>query len=515
MLIGHTTSTEGRLSPALLWWCWGLGHLAMAAAHVAYGGMNPDEGFYAAAARSVMSGEMPYRDFGYTQTPLLPYFNGPWLAILGYGLFAQRAVNGLWIALTLVLMGGYLARRHGPLLACVVLLFFSFNAPWMYFTHLGKTYAFCGLLCTLASIFFLSFSPGWRKAALLGFIGVLGVGCRLPSIPFFAALWAASVVEIWREGPRPLFFAVGAPMMLAVVLLGPFWWAAPESATFWTLEFHLVSVPNKDWRLAPSEVFLLAPAICMGTALAWGGWLMQRQWSRPMTLMLGGCLALACNLYPAGVYEEYAVPFLPALAIGIVSALDSHVGLPRHTVKWFVPVMLLAQLAAAPVYNWRNLPERRFTASAWLTPKAPDYNPDLPAQIARVKMVSEKILEPGGHIAGPNIILALTMDRPIDPACRMGPFSATAEIDQTHADKLCLTTPAKLGQMFADPRTQLLAFFNRSLLNYAWSMPSFRNIPMEDRRQWIELFRRDYRVVFQEGDFLLLARAPPDSTARP
>jgi hypothetical protein len=71
-------------------------HLVSACWHVLYGGMNSDEGFYAIAARSVWQGDLPYRDFGHTQMPLLPYINGLMMQFTGFGLFEQRAINGLW-----------------------------------------------------------------------------------------------------------------------------------------------------------------------------------------------------------------------------------------------------------------------------------------------------------------------------------------------------------------------------------------------------------------------------------
>ncbi|HRG56548.1 MAG TPA: hypothetical protein PLG56_10940, partial [Lacunisphaera sp.] len=91
----------------------GVVHATAAFFFIRHGALNPDEGFYAAAARAVWQGEMPYRDFGYTQTPLLPYVNGALLALTGHGLFEQRTINGLWAAAALALAAGWVARRAG------------------------------------------------------------------------------------------------------------------------------------------------------------------------------------------------------------------------------------------------------------------------------------------------------------------------------------------------------------------------------------------------------------------
>jgi 4-amino-4-deoxy-L-arabinose transferase-like glycosyltransferase len=97
-------------------WFWSLGllvvacYLGIAVFHVPYGSMNVDEGFYAAATRAVWRGDVPYRDFGFTQPPLVVYVNAPLLQLTGFGLFQQRALNGLWGLLALLLGARVLAQ---------------------------------------------------------------------------------------------------------------------------------------------------------------------------------------------------------------------------------------------------------------------------------------------------------------------------------------------------------------------------------------------------------------------
>ena len=79
--------------------------------HVCYGDMNTDEGFYAVATRGVAHGKVPYRDFGFTQPPLVFYANSLPLRGIGFGLFAQRALNVLWAAIVLFIAARWLASR--------------------------------------------------------------------------------------------------------------------------------------------------------------------------------------------------------------------------------------------------------------------------------------------------------------------------------------------------------------------------------------------------------------------
>ena len=502
-----TSSASAATRPGVVWLAVAVVYLALAIGSVRFGGMNPDEGFYAAAARAAWQGEMPYRDFGYTQMPLLPYINGVALAWSDFGLFAQRAVNGIWSALTVGLLGCWLTRRHGARPAMVAVLLLAANPAWMYFNHLGKTYAFTGLVALTAAIVHLELKPSWRKCALLGSLGIVGLGCRLPAAPFFALLWLAALVESWprTRGAWPLAGAIVGPLLTAVVLLGPFGLAAAAEFRFWTFDFHRSSLPSKDWQVGWVDHLALAPGAWVAAGFACAVWIGRPRWSPAIALGGAALVTLAANLLPRGTYEEYATPLLPALVLAAAVGLSRLTG---RTATAGGALLLAAQLLLPPALGWRAHPERRFTPAAWLTANAPPYEPALPAQLERVRAAVNHYAGPTGHVVGPNLIVALSSGRPIAPDLRMGPFTATSELSAAAAARLHLATPERLLAEFSDPRCRLLAFFTRPLLNYAWSMPSFANLPQADRRAWVELFRRDFEVVLQEGDFLLLARRP-------
>jgi 4-amino-4-deoxy-L-arabinose transferase-like glycosyltransferase len=88
-----------------------------------YGVINADEGFYAIAARSVSEGKIPYRDFAYTQMPFLPYLNGLWMEIFGFGLLQQRLINASWSLLGLFAVFGNLRRKYNNALPGFVAAF--------------------------------------------------------------------------------------------------------------------------------------------------------------------------------------------------------------------------------------------------------------------------------------------------------------------------------------------------------------------------------------------------------
>src|SRR5271157_940728 len=52
--------------------------------------IDPDEGYYLMASRLVMQHKLPYLDFFYQQTPLLPYVYGLWMKLFGVSWFSAR-----------------------------------------------------------------------------------------------------------------------------------------------------------------------------------------------------------------------------------------------------------------------------------------------------------------------------------------------------------------------------------------------------------------------------------------
>ena len=77
--------------------------LVIAVANIVLGNLNLDEGWYLQAAANVAAGKMPYRDFFFTQAPLLPRVYGLLLPLWApAGVLGGRivtAVIGLFAAL--------------------------------------------------------------------------------------------------------------------------------------------------------------------------------------------------------------------------------------------------------------------------------------------------------------------------------------------------------------------------------------------------------------------------------
>jgi len=489
----------------------GVIHLTSARWHIRYGGFNTDEGFYAIATRAVAQGEMPYRDFGFTQTPLVLYANALPLQLAGFGLFSQRAINGLWGAIALALAATWLARRTRPGWALAFAGLFSLSAPWMYFIHLGKTYGFTTLLVTVASWAFLAMDRGPRRNFVLGILAVLGVGTRLPAAPFFGMLWLLGLWPGGRPTVRETVAAFAGVVATALVVILPFWLSAPEAVRFWIFDFHRESVPLKDWHVAWTDIASLAPAVWVLAAAGIFSAIRQHCWAAPETgVILAALVTLAANLLPGGAYQEYGVPFLLPLAMASVALVyDGFSAEKKIGAAALAGVVLAAHFFTGPLLLSNEAAVRCGTLSQWLPPHAPAYNRELPTQLDAARQVVERSLAPIAPFIGPNLILAAETGRFVPRVLRMGPFSFTVEIPPERAARLHLATHEQLDAWFADPSVTVLGFFRRHQLNYAWSMPSFDQLRPEFHAQWFAPVFRDFVTAYASGEFLILVRKNP------
>jgi hypothetical protein len=483
-------------------------HLASAAFHILFGPLNPDEGFYGIAARAITQGALPYRDFGYSQPPVLPFVNGAVMRLIGFGLVQQRLANGLWGALALGLGAWLVARRTRPLLGLLVALAFSLWPPWMYFIHLGKSYALTSLAASAAAWVFLQWPRARRKHLVLSALAALGIGCRLASAPYFLALWLAVFWDGGRPSARQTILAVAElGGFLAVVFL-PLWLVAPESMSFWVFQFHTLSLQHKGWRLGAIELLWLAPAgwiaLLLSVALA-----RRRLWPRRETILAAAALlGLATNVLPGGALAEYGVPFLLPLALALILVVaDFTRAWPLPHRAGLVAALLAIHLGANPISNLMHSASPRGNAQSLFLPLAvSDYDFGLPSRNAHIRAMVEQLLPPGQPLIGPNLIPALEANRPVPLDLAMGFFSVTRELPAARAHRLHLATDGEIAGYLADPRVTMLSFADRLEMNYGWSMPSF-DVPAEGLPpRWAEVVIRDFVVVYKGGHYVFLAR---------
>ena len=96
--------TLGLVAATLLMW------LLLAVGNIYWSDLNQDEGWYVYAADQIVDGHMPYRDFAFTQGPVLPYIYGfirP--ALVDVGMEGMRWFTLLLFLPTLMVSSRYCA----------------------------------------------------------------------------------------------------------------------------------------------------------------------------------------------------------------------------------------------------------------------------------------------------------------------------------------------------------------------------------------------------------------------
>jgi hypothetical protein len=301
------------------------------AAYVARGRVNADEGWYLYASRLVYQGKLPFRDFSFTQMPLLPYVYGlP--QVVGYSLRLGRVVS-LAFALTGVVLCVRVAWREAGRFAAlaVVVLCCAFPAG-IYNLTLTKTYAM--VACFLAVILFAltgkrERAGSWLLATTASMLLLL---TRTSGFP--VTLLVVGYVLLCAPSVRTRVIAA-AITAVALVVAAAFVLVDPSAARFGLVEFHQLLWHHANTRTRIEEIFrqripdwaqdyfgYVALGIAALLAAASSRGLRRYLRENPVYVVLFvGIIGYLATQLPAGQWApvEYATPVLPvAVTIAIV-----------------------------------------------------------------------------------------------------------------------------------------------------------------------------------------------------
>jgi hypothetical protein len=167
-----------------------------------------DEGYYTSAARLVWEGKVPYRDFSYQQTALLPYLYSWVWAIHPRSLVAMRMLSSVFGGAAVFLWGIWLfsLKRLPTKAAVATFAVILLNPYWVSWNVTVKTFAAANLLMSIATIsLYGGLQSGQRKWFFVG--GVALGACAsvralyAPLVPF-VLLWL--LYREWKSSQRRL-----------------------------------------------------------------------------------------------------------------------------------------------------------------------------------------------------------------------------------------------------------------------------------------------------------------------
>ena len=467
-----------------------------AALAVWWGGVNQDEGWYLYASKLVGEGKLPYRDFFFTQGPVLPFL---YSVMPIRGLLSGRLVTLAFSVLaTLVSMA--LARRlvspeRRGAAALTVFAMLACNIYHVYFTTIPKTYAIGSLFVVVG---FLLLSRGWHFLSAVSFafasgtrislvliLGVVGVALLVTRFRELKWLWfgvggvfglflvygffaidqqslrgllAAQAYHAGRGGFDP-FFAVGAVSRLArgYLALGAVLFAAA-----FLKRVHGEPLPVRHWGVAELE----SPSPMM--------WMMGLSFAAVFLLQMSAP-------FP---YDDYEVPIMPLLAV-LISVWYANRAPAVHggvSHLWF-PVFAagMCAFASPQIQDWMTNGQDRF----WSLKKEK-------SELAQMRDVARQLeaLDPGGEMLfTQDLYLAVEMGRKVPEGLEMGPFSYFPAMSTADAEALHVMNGERLEALIDSAPCRLAAY---SGYGFAIEVPKGTPTPVETRRMFGDRLLRKY-----------------------
>lgn len=433
--------------------------VVLASVAVWWGGLNQDEGWYLYAANLVAEGKIPYRDFFFTQGPIMPIVYsmvaGVWRSwgILGARIFTMLiGVLGIIFAVALSKRMAPDDRKHEA--ALMVLLLLGVNLYHLYYLTIPKTYALVSLFVMVA-FYLLEVSAAGTLAAGLALAFAAGTRISAGALLIMVGLWLL-FTRRWRSLG---YFCVGGIVGIAIVF-GPFLFDDQSRAGIFAAQAYHAARSGFDITWIVGSLSRLV------------------RWYLPIFILLGmggfkhGRLLLLCfmsvfivQMLAPFPYEDYQVPIMGLLAI---FAVINFIQTERPKGVLLVFGLTFATAFGSPLLEkWMTNGQDRF----WSIKK------DM-SELSQLREVANEIeaIDPGGKMLfTQDLYLAIETGRRVPDGLEMGPFAMLRDDEwETLIDSAPCKIAALSGYSFAikpptcDEReiTQQLEFWRRVKRNY-------------------------------------------------
>ncbi|MEI6610059.1 MAG: hypothetical protein WCO53_10000 [Deltaproteobacteria bacterium] len=378
-----------------------------------------DESYYIMAAKKAMSGEIPYRDFGYAQAPIMPYINGFFLNIFGFTQQASRVINMCWGYLAILFSMIFVLKRRG-LWACFICGWVLLSSPLWVGVNCFSTYGLTNFLMTVTGIVFCSSLKYDKKVILFSIFGSLAIGCRLTVAPAIMILWAFLILEgnDYRQKMKTFFIFIAVEL----TILLPFFIASPYNFIHWNVGYHISTTIH---RRIFSEHFLGQPSVFIMLSLAIPlAFILKKKFTSPeVALLLAAIAGIFSQFIPQSSYFIYSMLFSTMAVMGGTIILSDF-----KYKKYICAILLIFPL----IYLTPSNPHSYLTyppINAYFDNKWNDTRNEAVKFLKKNTSSDDLLLT---HYP----ILAIEADRDIFHGMEMGWFAVTDEMDQTTAKKL-------------------------------------------------------------------------------
>lgn len=494
-------------------------------AAVWFGNLNQDEGWYLYAARAVADGRMPYRDFFFTQGPLMPYLYGLFAPLWSpHGVLGGRVFTAALGLLSGLLAAG-LARRAVPSSRAAEAGLIAFaltacNLYHVYFTTIPKTYALASCL-VLGGFLLLTLSLSRRSqtrstlscmwALPAGMLIAFAAGVRLSLGAMLPITALALLLTFRKTGAAFFWFALGGGVGLALAF-GPTLTEALEPFLF-SQSFHVARGGRDLFFMAGSlartvraylpAVMLLAALVIFRlfrgsgvadsvaqeepTGVLYCGQFWPWIWLLAFLAVFGVQLA---SPYP---YDDYQVPVMGLLAAAVAgwAANSTSSGSLRGCVclLWVV-ASLLASFGSPMAQSWFVARQDRF----WAVRKtAPD--------LAVLRQTARDVRALAGTddlLLTQDTYLAVEAGMRVPEGLEMGPFSYFPQLSDEEAARYHVMNDTRLEALLAAAPASIAAY---SGYGFAIRSPVMDEVPAAQRHAFLSTLGQHYDGVQEVPDF--------------
>ena len=467
----------------------------LALSSVWLGALNQDEGWYIYASRMVAHGFMPYRDFAFTQGPVMPivYSAFDWVWSL-WGVVGARFLTLVFGFCGIVLaaqMASRLApKRMASLSGVITLLLLGCTLYHVYFLTIPKTYALASLFMILG-FYFLSIivrPPALvlkLKPEMFAFFAAVAfsfsAGTRISTILVMAVVWLWFLFA--REWRNLIAFSAGAIIALFLIygsfMLDPLSREGLIAAQRYHAQrggFDLVWVVGSVSRLVRWYTPLF---IVLGLAFACGGFITK---DRPFgkVLFLSPLAVFLAQLAAPFPYEDYQVTLMALFAI--YASVKFSVAVDRGEIREKVAILAVLGLSFATSFGspliekWMTNGQDRF----WTIKKEKP-------EVLQLREISKEIeaLDPGGKtLLTQDLYIAIETGRMVPRGLEMGPFSILSDEQWKN---ILLSSQCNIAAL--------------SGYTFAIEPPECNERSVEKQMEYWGLLKENYKLVSKEENF--------------
>ena len=488
--------------------------LALGVANLVFGDLNQDEGWYLYAAQNFARGAKPYKDYFFTQGPVMPAVYASASKLWSpFGVIGGRAFTFALGFFGAVGAGLFAAQQfpRGQRLAPWTITFAltACGVYHSYFTVIPKTYALSSLLLVLGCGALTQSHPGHSKrlAFTAGVFFALAAATR---VSMGAGAVAAGIWLLVQHRRRPwqwLAFATGGVLGL-LLFFGLSWHAAWDQWLF-ANTFHAGREGGGLMFAAGSVARLLRgyfPLCAVGVVAAFLEILNRRQSKaiegsrQPSTtldsnrniilwLSVAGAIFLLQLVSPFP-YDDYQVPVMPLVAAAVATVLCRHfdkLPFPKPAALCFITLMVSLYAIASPnVQSWFFIRQDRF----WPVMKS---EPDV-VKLTRVA----RSIPPGTLLLTQDAYLAVAGGHRLPQGFEMGPFGYFPGLTNDVAKRQHVLNKELLKKAIVETDAPYAAFSGYA---FAMQAPAMTRLPDSDRAEIFDLVAEHYDLVETVEDF--------------